>query len=75
MRKYKLTGKFYHRKTFLGLILYVEVFVQPFKLPPDEAGVKYRKSEYKKATEEDASELIRLFQMLISETSDKIDQK
>ena len=64
MSNYKLTGRFYHRKTFLGLILYVEVEDSRTVSTPHGRKLLARKW-YKKASEIDAASLVRFVQFLV----------
>lgn len=66
MGNYKLTGKFYHRKTFLGQVLYVEIVDRVTGGTPN-GRLTVNQTRYKKASQEDAAELIRWFNMLVVE--------
>ncbi|MGJ1314385.1 hypothetical protein ACR787_24930 [Sphingobacterium multivorum] len=72
MANYKLTGKFYHRKTIIGMVLYVEIVDRSAIESTPDGHVTYTKVKYKKASEQDASDLIRWFQLLVYETKKMI---
>lgn len=62
MKDYKLTGEFYHRKAFSGMVLYVEVQMRHFNLEGPFGLKDFTETKYKRANQHDSYELVKLMQ-------------
>lgn len=62
MSDYKLTGDFYHKRKFSGMVLYVEVNVRHFNIDSPIGPFDYTETTYKKASERDVIELVKLLE-------------
>lgn len=60
MKVYELTGDFYYKKTFFGMILYVEVYTKISNAEGPWGLWDFIETRFKRANEHDATKLMKL---------------